>query len=193
MYLIEIIPITNLPKEVDQILFYYYNKRLQKSSLVSIKLNNANILGLVVSSQNLISNKNLIKKSNFKLKKITKVIINKNILNQNFFNFINFFSLYYNCNLSKSTKLILPNNLKSLTNFLLKETPTPNTKIINKKRTEDFFINKILPYLFNNISNKKQTLILCPTTDHANYIENILKNNLQNIYNINKQSSLNKT
>jgi len=193
MFLIEIIPIVNLPKEIDQILFYYANENIQKGSIVSIKLNNANIYGLVISSTNLLTNKTLIKKSKFKLKKISKIILNKNILTQEYFNLINFFSLYYNCNLSKTIKTLLPSNIKSLTNYLIKETEAKETKITQKQTTNDYFLNKILPYLYTNIENKKQTLILCPTVDHAEYIENNLKNIFENLFNINKQSNLNKT
>jgi hypothetical protein len=95
--------------------------------------------------------------------------------------------------LSKSTKVILPANIKSLTTYLLKEEETQETTIINKQKTNYYFLNKLLPYLYKNIENKKQTLILCPTLDYANYIEKELLNIFSDIYNINKQLNLNKT
>src|SRR5579872_6388180 len=74
MYVIEVIPLTILPPNVPQILSYYHDVELVRGAVVEVSLNNRKVIAIVIGSNILESQKILLKKSGFELKKISKVV-----------------------------------------------------------------------------------------------------------------------
>ena len=100
MYLLDIIPLTNLPKTESQLMSYYYDDPLPNGSLVEIDLNHRLIFGLVVNSTPLKNAKTFLKSTKYTLKKIKKVIYNKNFLSPFFLELLKFVADYYFENLA---------------------------------------------------------------------------------------------
>ena len=151
MYLLDILPLTNLPKSESQIMSYYYKEDLTQGAIVEIDLNHRLILGLVINSTPIKTVKTFLKNADYKWKKIHKVIYNKHFLSPFFWELLQFVSDYYFDNLSWTAKILLPNNLKSLTKFLSK-----NDKPLSS--------NNQIP----------TTLIACPTEAHLDFIVSTL-------------------
>jgi len=84
MYIIEVIPIQHLPKNVSQILTYYYKEPLEKGIIVEISLQTKKILAIVLSSIPIEKVKNELKSNSFTLKKINKIITNQPIVDKTF-------------------------------------------------------------------------------------------------------------
>lgn len=84
MYIIEVIPIQHLPKNVSQVLTYFHKSPLEQGALVEISVAHQNLLGIVASSTALDKVKNEIKSSSFKTKKIKKIVSEKPITSKSF-------------------------------------------------------------------------------------------------------------
>src|SRR6058998_2811250 len=74
MYVVEVIPLAILPPNVPQVLSYYHDTPLDKGAVVEVSLNNRKVTAIVIGSSQIQSQKLLIKKSSFELKKITRII-----------------------------------------------------------------------------------------------------------------------
>src|SRR3989344_3228227 len=74
MFIIEVIPLATLPSQVPQLLSYFFNKPLNRGSVVEVLIGNRRVPAIVVSSSPLESQKASLKKSGFQLKKISTVL-----------------------------------------------------------------------------------------------------------------------
>ncbi|MDD4784505.1 MAG: hypothetical protein PHY32_02985 [Candidatus Pacebacteria bacterium] len=74
MFIFEVIPLQHLPKNVSQILTYYYKSPIEKGAIVEISIQTKKILALVVSTTPLENLKGDLKANAFTLKKINKII-----------------------------------------------------------------------------------------------------------------------
>lgn len=74
MHVIEVIPLSVLPPNVPQVLSYYNEFALQKGAAVEVLVNNHKVQAIVIGSNLIESQKIILKKSAFELKKISKVI-----------------------------------------------------------------------------------------------------------------------
>src|SRR3989344_8738841 len=74
MYIIEVIPLTILPSNVPQLLSYFFNKSLSKGIIVEIPFGNRKVRAVVVTSTPIESQKILLKKTGFQLKKISEIV-----------------------------------------------------------------------------------------------------------------------
>jgi hypothetical protein len=66
MYLLDILPLTNLPKSESQIMSYYYKEDLTQGAIVEIDLNHRLILGLVINSTPIKTAKTFLKNADYK-------------------------------------------------------------------------------------------------------------------------------
>ncbi len=134
MFIFEVIPLQHLPKNVSQILTYYYKSPIEKGAIVEISIQTKKILALVVSTTPLENLKGDLKANAFTLKKINK-IISGSIVDKSFWEISKFISSYYFDDLTRVAKILLPNNLKSLIKYLAKPNidnyETPNLNIDN--------------------------------------------------------------
>ncbi|HZZ99413.1 MAG TPA: hypothetical protein VFK07_01755 [Candidatus Paceibacterota bacterium] len=73
-YVIEVIPLSVLPPNTPQILSYYHDRELAKGAVVQVPLNRRDVTAVVIGSELIQSQKILLKKSGFALKKISKVV-----------------------------------------------------------------------------------------------------------------------
>ena len=74
MYVIEVIPLAALPHNVPQLLSYFWNTPLEKGSVVEISIGKRKEMAAVVSSSPIEQNKSILKKSEFQLKKLSKIV-----------------------------------------------------------------------------------------------------------------------
>src|SRR3989338_10972891 len=74
MYVIEVIPLAALPHNVTQLLSYFWNTPLEKGSVVEISIGKRKEMAAVVSSSPIEQNKSILKKSEFQLKKLSKIV-----------------------------------------------------------------------------------------------------------------------
>jgi hypothetical protein len=84
MYIIEVIPLQHLPKNVSQILSYYHKQPIQKGTIVEIQVKTKKILALVANSTPISNLKNELKSNAFTLKKISKIVTEKPIVDKTF-------------------------------------------------------------------------------------------------------------
>lgn len=178
MFIIDVIPLVNLPLSQPQILSYFFRSNLEKGFVVEIPLGRRNVLGVVVNSVSVSSRKAVIKKAAFSLKSINKIICSKQIVPPLFLLSANFISKYYFCPLSLSLKAILPQKLKSLIKYSGKldqekeyfSLPAISRVSVKKNKinfTENFY--KVIEEIKANIKEQKQVLILVPTIFFEKY------------------------
>ena len=108
MYVIEVIPLAALPPNVPQILSYFFDRRLEKGAIVQISLNNRKVNAIVVSYAALESQKILLKKTGFQLKKLSSVVNEIPQVSAGQFQTALWLSKYYYAPLGLCLKTVLP-------------------------------------------------------------------------------------
>lgn len=93
MYLIDIIPATKIPRSRPQIYTYYSKHRLRPGALVLAPIYKRNIKAIVISNRKF--NKLAIKKLDFNLRPIIKIISKKPILDKDLLKLAIWISDYY--------------------------------------------------------------------------------------------------
>ncbi len=169
MYIIEVIPITNLPPQVPQLLSYYFNRALLKGAIVEVLVGNRKIIAAVTSSTSLEEQKISLKKSNFQLKKLSAVISETPLVSDAQFKIALWLSRNYFASLGLCLKTVLPSFfLKKNYEFKISKLETANNKqlTINKpsilvSRAKDV-IKNIETEVKKILKNKKQVLIILP-------------------------------
>jgi len=181
MFIINVIPLTNIPRSQPQIFSYFYKLDLIKGSIVEIPLGRRNIMAVVLNSASVSSKKAALKKADFILKPINKVLSSKQIVPPLFFPLANFISRYYFYPISLCLKIILPRRIKSLIRDIErlygeeKELPKYFDPLIlktKKEKIEKTVLNNlsdVIKKIKANLKNKKQVLILVPTIFYQNY------------------------
>lgn len=178
MFIINVIPLTNLPRSQPQIFSYFFKSNLIKGSVVEIPLGHRNVIAVVLNSVSVSSKKAALKKANFVLKPINKVISSRQIVPPLFFLLADFIARYYFYPTSLCLKVILPYQIKSLINYIeklyseKKEFPKYFQPSISEKKNKISFSNNfsdIVKKIKLNLKNKKQVLILVPTIFYQNY------------------------
>ena len=84
MFVIEVIPLQHLPKNVSQVLTYYYKTPLNKGAVVETSVQTKKIMALVVSSTPIENIKETLKTNTFSLKKINKIVLETSIVDKSF-------------------------------------------------------------------------------------------------------------
>jgi len=74
VFIIEAIPLQHLPKNVSQVLTYYYKEPIEKGSVIEVSIQTKKLLALVVSTTPLENLKGDLKATDYTLKKINKIV-----------------------------------------------------------------------------------------------------------------------
>jgi len=108
MYIIEVIPLTLLPPNVPQILSYFSGLELSKGAIVEIPLNKRRVRAVVISSNSIEKNKLSLKKVDFQIKKINKVLFEIPQVSDYQLKLAVWLAKYYYAPLGYTLKTILP-------------------------------------------------------------------------------------
>ncbi len=131
MYIINVIPLTKIPRPHPQILSYFFNQKLPLGSLVQILIRKKKINALVISSEDLEKKKIELKKNfSFELKSIEKVITKNPVLTPAQLKLLFWFSEYYFSSLGLVARLFVPRKLITAKRFR----KNYSLSLINKKK-----------------------------------------------------------
>lgn len=170
MFIIEAIPAVNIPREYPQILTYFSNEPLSRGSVVLVSLRNRSVPALILSSNNIDTEKIELKNMSFTIKKIDGITSKCPIFSDADFTFFKWFADYYFLPLGLALKTILPEKIlkakrpiKELADFKSFDVPqtdkkTPILCTLNKQERYDVYCKEIA----SAIKQKKQSIILFP-------------------------------
>jgi primosomal protein N' (replication factor Y) (superfamily II helicase) len=179
MYVIEVIPLTNLPPNVPQLLDYFFHQELQKGAVTEVFLNNRKVNAIVASSTLLEKQKISLKNSNFQLKKLSKVISVKPQVSDYQFKIAVWLSQHYYASLGQCLKTVLPP-------FFLKKKyviEAQKAKVKNQGSTEKpklilssskDTLKGILPHIKEGLK-RGQVLLITPELSTINYFTDKLQ------------------
>ncbi len=182
MYIIDIIPITHLPKKTNQWLTYFHPEMIKKGALIQANLNHRDIYGIVMDCQPVSNMKIEVKSASFVLKKISQIVL-EDFLDEKRIKLAYEISQYYFEDLSLVFKSMLPKNIKSLINYLkknpIKPLLLPKTNISYKSkyvatRFHDFLSSDIWVEINATLTKQKQILVISPNISTLVYIQKIL-------------------
>lgn len=180
MYLIEVTPITRLPRNQPQTLSYFNLENLKKYSLVLIDFRKQKLPAIIINSKNISEEKIYLKKAGFKLKKIDKILTINPILTDWHFEYLQKLSDYYLTPITftfKNTFSFLNSKIKFfevnfydfIKNNKFDKDENNKETIANKKEKPILFIeqnNKRIKYYCQEIKKiirqEKQAMILMP-------------------------------
>lgn len=186
MFILDVVPLTNIPIGQPQIFSYFSKNKLERGILVEVSLNRRKITAVVLESENVSSRKASLKTARFSLKPIDKILSTRPIVPPLFFILADFISRYYFSPISLSLKTILPPRMKSLIKYLSSSdfpeyfqisTPLDKTKGKNFNFSNDF--NLLLEEIKNCLAKKQQVLILVPTILHQEYYHSQFSNKIK--------------
>ena len=181
MHITKVAPLTKIYFPLPQILSYFTSQKLDSGSLVCVPFGKKEITGIVLSQKEAKFQKMEIKKSEFKLKPISKVAHLKPILSPCQIELAKWISDYYLASLGKTLSLFYPSSFlkkihqKRLNEISFKDSPQKSPKQLP---IEVILSNpKFLPEneIKNAIKNKKQVLILIPEKSKSNFWTKKLK------------------
>ena len=129
MKILKIISGTKIPLNQPQLLTYFSKENIELGGLVSVKLRNRKVMGVVFETEDLRQTKMNLRKSNFKLKNIEKVLDPNEIIDEKLRELVLWASLYY----WESVGIILKS---ILTNIPLKELNKKENIYENGKKNE---------------------------------------------------------
>src|SRR3989344_4331593 len=127
MYILEVIPIANLPPQVPQLLSYFFSKELPKGAIVEVVIGNRKVLAVVISSEPAENQKILLKKSSFQLKKISSIVSETPLVSETQFKIALWLSQNYFSPLGMCLKTVLPP-------FFLKQNLEPRMLNLEKSK-----------------------------------------------------------
>ena len=138
MYLYSVIPIINIPLPHQQIITYYSSEFLQAGCVVNVPLRKQITRAIIIKRYNANEQKQEIKKSNFKLKKIHGIVSKKPIISKDTLLLSIQTSNYYYISTGLILYNILPKlitkNTKELPNLLKKELEAEDATHTTKKQ-----------------------------------------------------------
>jgi len=188
MYIVEVIPLTILPAHVPQILSYFYVEELPKGAIVEILLNNRKVKAVVISSNSLEKQKLSLKKVDFQIKKLTKVIYEKPQISDYQLKLAVWLAKYYYAPLGYTLKTLLPSfafkkkfPLTTKDEVVHRPTefpgsvrgPTPRTFNVGHPRLLIYktkgLVKHLEPLIKEAVKESKQILILVPEKTSINY------------------------
>ncbi|KKR03046.1 MAG: Primosomal protein N' [Parcubacteria group bacterium GW2011_GWF2_39_13b] len=114
MYLLRVIPATKIPLLAPQILTYFSAQALSAGSLVSIPIHKRKSIGVVIDIEKIDGQKMALRKAEFELRGIAKVISLEKIISENQLSLAKWMSEYYWCPVGAIIKLMIPTSLSSL-------------------------------------------------------------------------------
>src|SRR3989344_2411523 len=181
MYVIEVIPLAALPPNVPQILSYFFGRRLEKGAIVQISLNNRKVNAIVVSYAALESQKILLKKTGFQLKKLSSVVNEIPQASAGQFQTALWLSKYYYAPLGLCLKTVLPpfflkkkyklGTADSVVPLSPKSAEKPLFILSSAKDTLD----NLMSHLKKAVSGNGQVLFIIPEKINLEYLASRLK------------------
>src|SRR3989344_4577828 len=179
MFIIEVIPLATLPSQVPQLLSYFFNKPLNRGSVVEVLIGNRRVPAIVVSSSPLESQKASLKKSGFQLKKISTVLNEIPQVSEARFKIALWLSKNYYAPLGLCLKTVLPSF------FGKKNYETPVIEVGLSSPPKTVKVNIILssakntkailePEIKKVLAKKKQVLLILPEISLIDYFYNWL-------------------
>ena len=183
MFVLDVVPLTNIPIGQPQIFSYFSKNELKRGFLVEVPLGRRKIMAVVLKSENISSRKASLKTAHFSLKPISKILSSKPIVPPLFFILADFISRYYFVSISLSLKTILPSRIKSLIKYTESlslddfpeyfqiSTPLEKKDIQDKRKSFNLSNNfdSLLEEIKDCLQKKRQVLILVPTILHQEY------------------------
>lgn len=165
MHIIEAIPLTPLPQNSPQLLSYFFERPLNKGSLIEAALGRRQVKALVVSSTPLEELKGTLKKTDFQLKGITKILDEKSKVSSFQLSLAAWLARYYYAPLGQALKAVLPSyfSLKKYSQPLVENPPLHSnplkaTVIQTNARTGQSEIEELI----RQYITKGQVLLLLP-------------------------------
>jgi len=139
MYIVEVVPLTNIPIQSPQALSYFCKENLKPSSLVTIPLSGRELNAIVKETFDAKDKKLELKRKSFELKKIIKVISSEPILTDSQIEIGSYLHNYYLSSLGAILKLFLP---KALINrkTAVEISPVSSASEIKKERSQPLLL-----------------------------------------------------
>jgi len=110
MFLLQVVPLIKIPLPAPQKLTYFYSQSLPQGSLVLVPLRKKNVLALVINSQSIEGKKMEIRKADYQLKPVKKIISAQPCLTPLQINLAEWISEYYWASLGIVFKTMFPFN-----------------------------------------------------------------------------------
>lgn len=175
MYVIEVIPLTNLPTNVPQVLSYFFDRPMEKGAIVQISLNNRKMNAVVIGSSLIESQKILLKKTGFQLKKISSVISETPQVGDLQFKIAIWISQNYYAPLGLCLKTILPPfflknkyKFKTVNETEISPQKSPPKPLIILSGAKNILDN-LMPHIKKTVNNG-QVLFIIPEKTNLEYI-----------------------
>ena len=195
MYIIEVIPLTMLPPNVPQILSYFFDPvveipnafskdksksrygagaELPKGAIVEVEINKRKVKAVVLSSSSIEKEKLSLKRVDFQIKKINKVLFENPQVSDYQLKLAVWISKYYYAPLGYTLKTILPPfAFKKKYPLTTSQVVNPTTSQVVNPRLWVYKTNglaeHLAPLIKETINESKQVLIMVPEKTIINY------------------------
>lgn len=157
MYILDVVPLTAIPRNQDQILSYFHEEKLPVGSFVEVEIRKRKVTAVVLASKSLAELKIKLKKeADFELKPISKVLKEEPVFSQHQLNIALWLSAKYFAPLGLCVKAALPP-------FLSKKTKKYGSFAVRGRQVP----RKKEPYL--EVFLRPQKLVLIPEKIMAEY------------------------
>lgn len=110
MYITKVAPLTKIPRPSPQFLSYFTGHEVEKGALVQIPLRRKKVKAIVFLQKKVIDLKTEIKKANYSLKPISRVIEKKSVLQKQQIEFAKWMADYYWASFGKILSMFLTNS-----------------------------------------------------------------------------------
>lgn len=177
MFLIKVAPLVKIPRPSPQFLTYFTSEKLKRGSLVLVPLRKRKVKAIVFSQKRAIDLKLEIKKTDYKLKPIIKVIEEKPIITEPQIELAKWIADYYWASFGKTLSLFIKTEPQNKTKKEEQKKSPPEKLII---APNNFFPEKEIKKV---LSQNKQVLILVPEKTKEKYWKEKFKN-------LNKENNL---
>jgi primosomal protein N' len=179
MYIITAIPLDYIPKEAGETFSFFSAQLLTKGSLIEAHIKKRLVKLLIADVNPLKDYKASLRKSDFALSPVSKVLWETPFLQDTHYEIARYLGSYYNESLGSYLKLIFPFRIwKQLKKINL---TLPNLKNNSSNNTDiniNYINNNIIGQTFKDLfkNNDGQSLIICPTLTHLQYLEEQIQN-----------------
>lgn len=180
MHIVEVVPISSLPKNAPQMLSYFCPSELPKGAIVEVPIARRKIKAVVIASAPIEEEKMNLKKSAFQIKNISKIISPEPLISNMQFRIALWISKNYFAPLSMAIKTVLPPFFlkRGYTNFSFPEPQKKPVKPFYLACPAKKSLDAIEETIRETIKNGGQVLIVVPEISIIkNYAAYFSKNN----------------
>lgn len=187
MRLLRVVPATKIPLLNPQMLSYYSLEDIKPGAIVEVPIRKRKVKAIVVESDQLEAQKTDIKAADFKLKKISKVLIEKSVYDEEFFELIFWASQFWYEPVGLFVKIALPprlsDSIKKTAKLQVETKPKKYLHIKNKKKSG------FEKYLKESFKEKSQFLFLFPEIEQIDVSAKKLCNKFPHIETLHGQKT----